>query len=629
MKALIKNNNLNYTSFKSNNLANLKQAGLNKYKRQNEAEKKNINNQNRPAQALSFGGSLDLAAADAAQKAANSGLRDKIYSKFTQSSGINKMIGFTADNEAAFNAIYSLIFAGILKPICVIHQKGSDEKDKQYIATKNFLQAFIGSFLGLTVGGGIIKKITDVITNNLKMISVDDVTKEMSLKGEPQALKLAKKSLDKKYSSLGTKINLAKETRKDLAGFEKVKQFAADVRKNISLDFKNNQVLRTFKENGEEKTEAIAKDLSKELEQKAKSITETASRHLSFFKDHPEYVEELTKSMADGKAKGTLYDAYESVLKNSTGWITAIMKAKISSILLPTVVALFFTNRAAKKVNENKANENKTNGANPQQNQSVLLNSKIFKQENENYKALLNKQESSKDQKAQKQVSFGKGLDNTIDIGAQIVENISLSKPMEKFTKGLFKLPSPLNKPSARMGDIESGLITTYWVLNTLRSKKIDPSQKLGINIHTILVSVVSSICAFIIDTALDGAIGKAGDKYKDIIEASYEKAKDSQTQEEFAKIMKENCSKLFNSEGIEKKIKHGMSEDNLKDTVTELTNNYSKKLSKFKSLIIFTAVVRFLVPVLLVPYSGKLKNIVMEKSKKKEEQAKVEDKKA
>ena len=46
---------------------------------------------------------------------------------------------------------------------------------------------------------------------------------------------------------------------------------------------------------------------------------------------------------------------------------------------------------------------------------------------------------------------------------------------------------------------------------------------------------------------------------------------------------------------------------------IGELTTNYGKKLSKFKSLTIFTLVVRFLVPVLMVPFSGKLKKKIIE----------------
>ena len=53
--------------------------------------------------------------------------------------------------------------------------------------------------------------------------------------------------------------------------------------------------------------------------------------------------------------------------------------------------------------------------------------------------------------------------------------------------------------------------------------------------------------------------------------------------------------------------------QDELKNAIKGLTKTYGKKLSKFKSLTIFTLVVRFLVPVLMVPFSGKLKKKIIE----------------
>ena len=63
-----------------------------------------------------------------------------------------------------------------------------------------------------------------------------------------------------------------------------------------------------------------------------------------------------------------------------------------------------------------------------------------------------------------------------------------------------------------------------------------------------------------------------------------------------------------------------------LKDTsltrsIDDLVRTYSKKLTKFKSLTVFTAVVRFLVPVLMVPISGRLKQKIKEAKKEKEAQ--------
>ena len=54
-------------------------------------------------------------------------------------------------------------------------------------------------------------------------------------------------------------------------------------------------------------------------------------------------------------------------------------------------------------------------------------------------------------------------------------------------------------------------------------------------------------------------------------------------------------------------------------------TSSFSSSLSHIhsKSLTIFTLVVRFLVPVLMVPFSGKLKKKIVEHAEKKQ-QAKV-----
>ncbi|MBQ7287266.1 MAG: hypothetical protein IJW73_05850, partial [Candidatus Gastranaerophilales bacterium] len=57
-----------------------------------------------------------------------------------------------------------------------------------------------------------------------------------------------------------------------------------------------------------------------------------------------------------------------------------------------------------------------------------------------------------------------------------------------------------------------------------------------------------------------------------------------------------------------------------VKKTIEELSKNYGKKLSKFKSLTIFTLVVRFLVPVLMVPFSGKLKKKIVERAEKRQQ---------
>lgn len=274
------------------------------------------------------------------------------------------------------------------------------------------------------------------------------------------------------------------------------------------------------------------------------------------------------------------------------------------------------------------------------------------------------------------------------------------------------KTLSRFKKPSARMSDLESIMITSYWIQNTAKSKKIEPSQKPGFILHTGLVTIVSSAAAFIIDWALDGLKDKRKDNYKKNIEeianltqekfpeliksnsnlfekvnskeamnsiqlAQYEitkrlnqfladadvkkglikqraktienlverlngidiiknynpvtkelveQAVDNLTparelQDGIKQIIKDNSKKfstLFNEEGIIKDIAQMFLTNNatlkenpqmLEDTVKNLVNNYDKKMSKFKSLTVFTLVVRLLVPVLMVPVSGRLKS--------------------
>ena len=78
---------------------------------------------------------------------------------------------------------------------------------------------------------------------------------------------------------------------------------------------------------------------------------------------------------------------------------------------------------------------------------------------------------------------------------------------------------------------------------------------------------------------------------------------------------IKEACKNLIGSKDIVEKLSDIDTLANDKattDAIEKLAKKYSKKLSKFKSLTIFTLVVRFLVPVLMVPFSGKLKKKIV-----------------
>ncbi len=602
----------------------------------------------KPAKALSFGGLFDTGF---------------------------KLVEFVNENEAAYNAIYSLFVAGILKPVAVMNMPGSEEKDKQMIATKNFLQAFLGSFLGLTVGGGFVKKIIDNIDNNLKLLTIDKKTGTMGVLAETskEALKIAENILKKEKNSFANKIKTGFAQAQNAKGFSKFSSFFNVLNHGVKYEPSVDEIL-----------------------QKSKSITRNfKENHLQIFAKQPEFSKMLKDNVLLKGAETEMLDSYKTFWKNSTGGGTAIMKAMIASALLPPVLKLIFGKKNKQK------EEEKLN------NQNILNTSKTFLNEKSTlYKSFNNK------------VNFtGNTLDGAINLSTLALEKASVSKTGQFFPKAL----SAAKKPSARMGDIESVLITLYWIQNTIRSKKIDPEQKFGFCLHTGLVTLVSSTAAFILDAALDPVIlwrknvyankiksiaNKTQELYPELIKKdgnlfkqisntkamdnvelaqyaitreinkilsnpdfmkSLEQNKDEtianivsklnnieiiknnnpvdkalvdkaienlsvskELQKNISTLIQKEFGTIFNVKGIVKELSNMFlsnvqsikeNPEILIKTVNNLTKNYDKKMSKFKSLTIFTLVVRFLVPVVMVPFTGNLKKKLVELTSRKKAQ--------
>ena len=547
-------------------------------------EQKNIKQhiKTRPAEAVSFSGS----AISEGQK-----LTGKIGEAFVQNRPLNKLIDFVYDNEAAYNAIYAMLIAGILKPLLVLKTKDTDEKDKQMIATKNFLQAFLGSFLSFTIGGNIVKKAVDIIKNNLKLLEIDENNKITVLKADSdKAKELAKEILKKQYKPSKERKGLLRKALEDNQGYKKITEYIKALFKKIEYEPSENLI-----------------------KNKAKELVDTCKNHVEIFNKNPNFVKNLIDKTKNGKSGTTLYEAFESLWKNSTGWITAIMKAKISSLLLPATVAFIF----AKK---NREKQQALEKENLSKNYSTLITSQQFQKDKEYFSAILNKNSNNTTN-----VAFtGNVTDNIAKGLSKGIEKLS----MTNFGENSVKLLSKAKKPSARMADIESILLTSYWVQNTLRSKKIDPDQKLGLNIQTVLVTAVSSSAAFIIDWLLDGLINKGKTKYSLEIQNNIKQLVNNNQGKEIPDLsnaIKESCRKLNNPEGIAKEfVKKGINnitDEEIKTLADKLASGYGKKLSKFKSLTIFTLVVRFLVPVLMVKPAGKIKQKIKKMQQEKEQQ--------
>lgn len=566
----------------------LGQGKFKKHRIQNSYTITDNTNTNRPAQAISFGGSA--------------------VSWLLQSKGLNSLVHTINKNEVAFNAIYSLIIAGMLKPALVLAQTGFDDRDGQMIATKNFVQSFVGSFLGLTIGGGFIKKIYDKMADNLQLLDEKDGVITTVSPNSERAKKVASSVLKREHSHFKYRWENATNKMASANGlWDKTKTFFREIQKSEYIPDKA-------------AIEIKAKSLLSELK--------PDSGHFKIFKSNEKFTIKLIRNLKDleqnpsslrqsaKNCRSQIADSFESLWKNSTGFIISMAKAKISTLLLPIIVAAIFTKRNL----ENQAQADKLK----QQGSSTLLNSKSFKEKQSKFSQVTGKNQNT--------INFtGDFASKAIDKSALAFEFLATSKAGEHIANTLSKYSK---KPSARMGDIESIALTLYWIINTTLSKKIDPDQKLGLNAHTGLVTVVSSLSALAIDAITDPIVNKMETEYaKEINKAISSSCLLSINKEEEITSaigqIKNSCSKLYDSKGIFEKLEKTVEKciknsslnrpEEIKSTVENLAYSYSKKLSKFKSLLIFTTVVRFIVPVFTVKQSKKLKKYLIELSKKRE----------
>ncbi|MBR2069658.1 MAG: hypothetical protein IJ877_07865 [Candidatus Gastranaerophilales bacterium] len=596
MKTKFINNSLYYNSMPGYKQETLGQQKFKEHKIQNEHKE----NSNRPAQALSFSGS----AVSGAQKAIS-----KVGNGLLESKFLNKLVDITNNNEAAFSAVFALFFAGMLKPVLILLQTGHDDKDGQMIATKNFLSAFTGFLIKYTVEGSFIKKITSTMIDNIGLIEETEgkdgkkAIKTQSFNSEA-AQKLAKKQLKSEHSKLKDKFKFAKETSKNATGFERIRKFARSWKK--------------YKyEPAQDLIDSRAKKLIQNIEDYHLTSYNKNEGVVNFIlKLHDNFLltekkaYEAKSLLSTENIKSQPSDAFNSLWKNFLGSATAIAKAKVTSILLPVVLAAIFAKRnaqnemAKQKVSQDKASSlaiSKNIGKNP-------IFNKI--QNNDNKKTSQNGQ-----------ISFtGSVTEYAIQKSSAFLEKIAFSKTGQELAGGLSKISSI---PASFMSHVESVLLTAYWVINTQNSKKIHPDQKLGFNIHTVLVTIVSSLAAIVVDKGFQFLVNKAESGYANKIKEARDSIKEAAPDidpKELAQEIAKKCSKLYHSGDIAEQLAKNGILGNEKDFLNEAQNlaaSYAKDLNKFKSLLIFAMVVRFLVPVLTVKQSKKIKNFLVEHTKK------------
>ena len=163
-------------------------------------------------------------------------------------------------------------------------------------------------------------------------------------------------------------------------------------------------------------------------------------------------------------------------------------------------------------------------------------------------------------------------LDKHIARGAAKLSQTKASQSLVEWTR-------KRDHGAARWCDIESVAVTFFYMWNTWKSDKVDEERKVPSMIQNAAVTIASSTAAALVDGALDPLIDKIGLKYMEL-------------------------------------------EKNNPDLIKEIGGRSAKDfydaIKKLKSNTAFTAVVRFIVPVLMVPVVGK---IVAKLNEKKEEQ--------
>ncbi len=158
------------------------------------------------------------------------------------------------------------------------------------------------------------------------------------------------------------------------------------------------------------------------------------------------------------------------------------------------------------------------------------------------------------------------GLDEII---AEATAKLSQTKISEKIIGGFRKFKNP----GARMCDFESFIVTFFYALRTWKDEKIEKARKIPSIIQNIAVSLVASTSALLLDTSFDPFIEN--------LTKAYEK-------------LPKDITKKFG----------GWSSKQFYDAAKSLKTN-----------TVFTAVVRFIVPVLMVPVVGKIVEKLKEKN--------------
>lgn len=137
-----------------------------------------------------------------------------------------------------------------------------------------------------------------------------------------------------------------------------------------------------------------------------------------------------------------------------------------------------------------------------------------------NYNAPNRTSEKHFSENGNQNVSFGKlkGKDGNLYVRAldrmfgikHNIAKVAAAFSETKASQSIVKSFQKFKSPTARWCDLESLMVTFFYMWNTWKSEKIDEERKVPSMIQNAAVTVVSSTAALLIDSALDPIIDKA-----------------------------------------------------------------------------------------------------------------------
>lgn len=187
----------------------------------------------RPAESISFGGSVSSNAAKAASNLAQTKEKLGLTDKLVRNKTFHKILKKSDENEAVIKALIALGLAGVLKPICVLAMPGAKEEDKQFTATKNCLSAVIGYLLSCAVFNPLSRGVNEFLDNPEKYIK--DKDNWLIKKFQEDAEEAAK---DKHFEKIVLTPELIKKGKEE-AKKAKVPFYYTDMKTGVKTVYKN------------------------------------------------------------------------------------------------------------------------------------------------------------------------------------------------------------------------------------------------------------------------------------------------------------------------------------------------------------------------------------------------------